>query len=159
MITYFTASRGERTERAVDPVAVVTERGNWYLQAFDHGAGEARWFRVDRIEAVTLDGGAGHGGPRAAAGPPDWLRRFVDCSPIVRLRVPSGASWVAERYPVLSSEPDEEGHLVLELPVVTTRWLERLLLRLGAEATVLDPPEWRDLGARAARRRVLAAYG
>jgi len=37
------------------------------------------------------------------------------------------------------------------------RWLERLLLRLGAAATVVEPAEWRDIGARAARR-VLDAY-
>ena len=50
-ITYFVANRGERAERAVDPVAVVGDRGHWYLQALDHGVGEERWFRVDRIEA------------------------------------------------------------------------------------------------------------
>ena len=37
-------------------------------------------------------------------------------------------------------------------PVASQRWLERLLVRLGPEAEVLEPAEWRDLGADVARR-------
>ena len=72
-ITYFVANRGERAERLVDPVAVVGDRGHWYLQALDHGVGEERWFRVDRIEAlretgepVAADLPSGVGGPGLA---------------------------------------------------------------------------------------------
>ena len=42
-------------------------------------------------------------------------------------------------------------------PVASQRWLERLLLRLGPEAEVVAPAEWRELGADVARR-VLARY-
>ena len=42
-------------------------------------------------------------------------------------------------------------------PVASERWLERLLLRLGPDAEVLDPPAWRALGAEVARR-VLRRY-
>ena len=38
------------------------------------------------------------------------------------------------------------------LPVVSERWLERVLLRAGAEARVLDPPELVDTGRLAAAR-------
>jgi predicted DNA-binding transcriptional regulator YafY len=58
---------------------------------------------------------------------------------------------------VISAVPDGPDHLLVELPVLSVRWLERLLLRLGAEAQVLDPPELRAAGATAAER-VLARY-
>jgi hypothetical protein len=41
--------------------------------------------------------------------------------------------------------------------VASQRWLERLLLRLGPDAELVDPPEWRSLAADIARR-VLARY-
>jgi hypothetical protein len=40
----------------------------------------------------------------------------------------------------------------LELFVGGDAWLERLLLRLGPDARVIDPPEDRSLAAAAARR-------
>ncbi len=58
---------------------------------------------------------------------------------------------MTERYPVIDATPDGDD-LVVELPVLSTRWLERLLLRLGPTAEVLDPPELRDVGATAAAR-------
>jgi proteasome accessory factor C len=156
VITYFVASRNERAERVVDPVAVVTDRGHWYLQAFDRGVDEERWFRVDRIEALTLTDERSTADVPAAAGAPDWLAQFADAT-VVRIRVLAASGWVAERYPVLSVTPDGPDHLVLELPVLTRRWLERLLLRLGAEARLVSPDELRDVGVAAARR-VLDRY-
>jgi hypothetical protein len=41
--------------------------------------------------------------------------------------------------------------------VASERWLERLLLRLGNDAEVIEPREWRNLGREAAAR-VLARY-
>jgi predicted DNA-binding transcriptional regulator YafY len=43
------------------------------------------------------------------------------------------------------------------MPIASEQWLERLLLRLGRRATVLSPPKWTDLAARAARA-VLSRY-
>ena len=42
-------------------------------------------------------------------------------------------------------------------PVASQRWLERLLVRLGPEAEVVAPADWRRLGPDTARR-VLARY-
>jgi proteasome accessory factor C len=155
-ITYFVASRGERSERLVDPVAVVSDRGHWYLQALDLGANEERWFRVDRIEAATATGERSTADLARAASAPDWLRQFAEAT-VVRLRVPAEARWVAERYPVIKVVPADSDHIELELPVLSLRWLERLLLRLGPEATVLSPEHLRGAGPAAAQR-VLARY-
>ena len=41
----------------------------------------------------------------------------------------------------------------MRLPVASEQWLVRTLLRLGPEAELLDPVEWRELVAAAADRR------
>jgi predicted DNA-binding transcriptional regulator YafY len=45
----------------------------------------------------------------------------------------------------------------IELFVGGDAWLERMLLRLGPAARVIDPPEYRNLAATAATR-VLRRY-
>lgn len=40
------------TQRAIEPFALYTTRGNWILIAFCHKADEFRAFRLDRIEAM-----------------------------------------------------------------------------------------------------------
>ena len=90
-------------------------------------------------------------GPVAA---PEW---FADGGlPQVTLRLAPSATWVVERYPV-DEVGARGGRCCGAFPVASQRWLERLLLRLGTEAEVVDPPEWRSLGADVARR-VLRRY-
>jgi proteasome accessory factor C len=55
-ISYYSAGRGERRDRAIDPQTVYTLRGRWYVVADDSLAGPARTFRVDRIESATTTG-------------------------------------------------------------------------------------------------------
>jgi proteasome accessory factor C len=64
---------------------------------------------------------------------------------------------VAEYYPIESVEEAGDGALLVRLRVADTAWLERLVLRLGGHATVVDPAE---LGERIAERArtALAAY-
>jgi predicted DNA-binding transcriptional regulator YafY len=44
------------------------------------------------------------------------------------------------------------GRAEIEVFVGGDAWLERLLLRLGPDARVVDPPEYRTLAAEAAAR-------
>lgn len=48
---------GERTEREVEPRALLARRGTWYLRAHDRTRDDIRVFRTDRIvgEVVVLD--------------------------------------------------------------------------------------------------------
>jgi proteasome accessory factor C len=153
-IAYWSARRAQRTDRIVEPLAVVADRGHWYLRARDLAADDERWFRVDRIEEVRPTGA--HFTPSSDAPPtPDWQEEFADQT-LVTLRVDPAARWVAERYPVTELREDGD-RLLLFVPVTTRRWLERLLLRLGPMAEVVDPPELASVGVDAARR-MLARY-
>jgi len=71
--------------------------------------------------------------------------------------LPASAAWIAETYPVLEVTALEGGRQRVRLGVTSERWLERLLLRAGADAVVEAPERWRHLG-RDAARRLLASY-
>lgn len=154
-LDYYSFGRDERAERDVDPHRVWAESGSWYLSGWCHRAEDNRVFRLDRIasvevldEAATSEGGGGTEvfNPSAEA-------------PSVVLALDPEAAWVLEYYPHDGSEVGEDGRVRVELPVASLRWLEQLLVRLGASAEVVevrgDVPA--DAGAAAARR-VLARY-
>ena len=153
-VEYWTPSRDEITERTITPRRVFNDRGEWYVVADDGRSGERRTFRIDRFESIVPTGERGEPVVLGDVVAPEW---FADGGlPQVTLRLAPSATWVVERYPVDEVVPAEDG-LVARFPVASQRWLERLLLRLGTEAEVVDPPEWRSLGADVARR-VLRRY-
>jgi proteasome accessory factor C len=155
-VRYWTPSRDEVTERRITPRQVFNDRGEWYVGADDERSGERRTFRIDRMESVEPTGEFGEpddDGNVVAVG--EW---FADGGlPRVTLRLTPAATWVTERYPVDDIVDAGRGTVEARFPVASERWLERLLLRLGREAEVVDPPEWRSLG-RDAAVRLLARY-
>jgi proteasome accessory factor C len=158
-VRYWTPSRDEVTERTITPRRVFHDRGEWYVAADDQRSGERRTFRVDRIDSAVATGELDEPDDLRddpeAADTPHW---FADGGhPRVTLRLQPDATWVVERYPVDAVEEAGDGVLVARFPVASERWLERLLLRLGPLAEVLEPREWRTRGAEVARR-VLARY-
>lgn len=147
-VTHWSAAADRRTEREITPRRVFVDGGAWYVIADDHLSGESRTFRIDRIEKVEATGVID--APRDVEVPSDgsW---FADAElPTARLRLPASETWVAERYPT-RSVTQIKGGWELVVSIASERWLEQLLLRLGAAARVVEPAEWKDLGARAAR--------
>ena len=78
--------------------------------------------------------------------------------PQVVLRLDPAAAWVVERYPVDRVVELDDGALEATFPLASERWLERLLVRLGDQAEVLAPEQWRSRAGEVAQR-VLARYG
>ena len=155
-VEYWTPSRDEVSERTITPRRVFNDRGEWYVVADDGRSGERRTFRIDRFESVveTGEGGEPAEPGEVAGGAPEW---FAEGGlPQVTLRLAPAATWVVERYPVDEVVPDGDG-IVARFAVASERWLERLLLRLGADAEVVEPPQWRSLAGEVATR-VLRRY-
>lgn len=153
-IQYWSPAADRRTEREITPRRVFVDGGAWYVIADDHLSGELRTFRIDRIEALEPTGVIDEA--REVEVPTDgtW---FTDAGlPTARLRVPASETWVAERYPTRSVTAVKDGW-ELVVSIASEHWLEQLLLRLGSAAQVLEPTEWKDLGAKAARN-LLATY-
>ena len=156
-IEYYTASRDEVTRRAVDPLAVFASEGHWHLVAYCHQVEGERDFRVDRIRGLSPTGD--HFEPRVSAIDPTAPESFRPGAEArtARLRLPADAGWVVETYPTRKVTERKDGRLDVELAVSGRAWLERLLLSVGPDAEVRDPPDLRDAGRQAATR-VLARY-
>lgn len=154
-IEYWAAARDEVSRREITPRTVFADRGRWYVVADDRRSGEQRTFRIDRITAWERTGELD---ARREVEVPDgsWFDDQPD-QQVVRLRLPPAGHWVVERFPVRSVD-ESSGATVVELAVVSERWLRQVLLQLGPEAEVLDPPEWVDLGGRAARELLAGRY-
>ena len=93
----YVSDRGELTERAVDPYAVLFRAGEWSLVGHCHLRDDQRTFRVDRIRGVKRGAAAGDARLRATA---DWsLAQVLRRSPWVFWRAFRGrwtSSWTSD---------------------------------------------------------------
>ena len=146
-IDYYTASRDVVTTRRVDPVSVLNHDGDWFLHAYCHRADAMRTFRIDRIDRLeTTD--------VEFERPTDIPAPRVDPGHdgrAVRVRLPRHARWITEAYP-MTEVIDDGDDVVATFAIVGDVFLERVMLRAGAGAEVLDPEDLRDLGPAAASR-------
>lgn len=158
-LTYDAATRGETTDRVVDPVAVVVRDGYAYLEAWDTGRDAWRSFRLDRIASTALldEPAAVHEqlpSPEAA-----WQQRLANGS-VATLDVTADAAWIGEYFPVedvtpLADGPD--GAVRVRLRVADAGWLRALLLRLGPSVLAVQPAEYGE-GAAEQAAAALALY-
>jgi predicted DNA-binding transcriptional regulator YafY len=145
---------GERSTRQLDPYGIVFHHGRWYLSAHDHGRGELRTLRLDRVERVRLLRRPAPPPPgfdaveavaRALARVPwRWEVEVVLDAPVEALRaqLPPHAAELEQR-------PDG---VLLRARAERLDGMARLLAGLGAPLRVVRPPELRDeLAALAAR--------
>ncbi len=160
-LSYYAASRDEVSVRDVEAQRVWYEGGHWYFRGFCRLAGDGRTFRVDRIE----DAAATDERHERDVSEADAAVSFRDADelPVVTLRLPSHAVWVAENYPTVSVK-QEADHLLIALGVSSLVFLERLLLQVGPGASIVDLDDdaaqlgiGPDLGAQVAAR-LLANY-
>lgn len=144
-LRYHVPARDETTERDVDPMRVVVVDGRPYLEAWCRRAEDVRLFRLDRVvDAKLLD--------ISAAVPEDARHRDFDegvfqPSPddlLVTVDLRPAGHWVAEYYPCESIEDLENDVLRITLRTADTRWVERLLLRLGGSGQVVEPADLAD---------------
>jgi proteasome accessory factor C len=170
-LRYYSASSDNESVRVVDPVAVVSIEGRWYLDGYCHEAEGMRRFRVDRVSSVRATGrttpgdrpvGSDASGGAARSDGKDGDSDSAAFMPgpdavVARLAIDDGATWIVEAVPTLSTALRPDGRTEVRLAVASQVWFGRLLLRLGPHAEVLDPPELADTG-RAAARELLARY-
>jgi proteasome accessory factor C len=144
-LRYLVPARDESTERDVDPMRVVGLDGRWYLEGWCHRAEDTRMFRMDRVEELTvLDVDGTPPDEAEERDLTDGTFRPSAADLVVTLRLLPGATWVADYYPVESTEdvpPADGGGLLVRLRTADTAWLRRLVWRLGGRAVVTDPPE------------------
>lgn len=154
-LDYYTYGRDELTHRIVDPYRVYADQGQWYLEAFCHSSNDERIFRVDRVrDAALLD--QTFAPPETA--PELGIFRATADTPRVTLELTRDARWVVEQYPVEGVDELDDGGLRVTLAISGRPWLERLLVRLGPSARVVDAPSDLAPAGREAAARILRRY-
>lgn len=147
---YYTASRDEITDRAVDPMRLLLIEARSYLEAWCRSAGSVRLFRLDRIDDVeVLDEPAR---PPSDVEPTDFsegLFRPMPDQPSAVLELDPGVRWVAEYYPVDELVELPEGRARVRMRYSDRAWMVRLVLGLGGQARVDSPS---DLAAEVRKR-------
>ena len=157
VIAYYSASTDQISDRLVLPQRLFASEGHWYLDAWCSTAGGVRRFRVDRIsvaEPISFEGDAPESTPTDE--PQDVFVPGPD-SQRVRLSVGGAATWMVEHIPSAGAVEEVGDGVEFDVFVGGSAWLERLLLRLGPDAQVVAPDEFRTLAAEAAQR-ILERY-
>jgi len=153
-ITYTAIGSGETTEREIEPWAVSATLGNWYVTGHCRLAGAERVFRVDRIRDARSTGER-FTPPEVPPSPEIRYTPGVD-DITVRLELSPGAAWVADYYPV-SVVAEDDGRKTVDFSSGDAAMPARLVLRLGASATIVDGREV-EQAASSLRERILARY-
>lgn len=168
---------GGEVHRELRPLGIVLKGGIWYLAALPHKAdgetGPVRTYRIARLLAVetTDEGFERPAGFDLAAHWEESSRRLeaavykgtarVRLSPRAQRLLPMHFGAAGARALEGAGPPDGEGWVETELPVETESVAVCDLLRLGAEAELLGPPELREALVRTvavlARRYAVAS--
>lgn len=153
-VRYWSAASQRSSDRVLEPLRLYSDRGQWYLWAFDRNVGERRIFRVDRFESWEPTGDSFPACDPGAV--PPW---FDDAEQRVTavIRLDASVAWVLDSVATRAVRQLDDDRTEAEIVVVDPEWLGRLLLRLGPSVEVVEPAAWHDLGARYARR-VLERY-
>ena len=135
--------------RTINPYRLEFLRGRWYLNGFDHGRMEERWYRMSRVEGeVTVSDKAGVFDRPVEAVPGLRLDPWVlggDTEPItaeVWFDSAVAASVRLEIGPADIVRDDDQG-LVVSMVVTNREGFRSWLLAFLDRAEVLSPPELR----------------
>jgi proteasome accessory factor C len=139
-ITYRSLSRETETVRDIEPWAVFTTLGNWYVQGHCRLVDAERVFRVDRIRQLQVvdeefERPTGIPEPGVTYSP-------SDDDVMARIALSPQAAWVLDYYPVeVLKETKATTEILFHSPDAEIP--ARLLLRLGDGARLLEGDEVR----------------
>ena len=144
--TRYRSFSGAVSDRELSPLGLVVHAGRWYLAAHDHGRGELRTFRIDRMREPALQ-------EASALEAPDGFDAVAYVSSSlasvpwtweVEVELDLAPERAAERIPATLGELVEEAETtVLRMRVESLDWMAALLAGLGCDFTIRRPAELR----------------
>jgi len=150
IITYFTRSKSESSERLVSPQRLIHYKENWYLIAWCHKAEGLRMFALDAIEnanSITnpaisaslelIDSLIGRDFGIYSGGERQWAKLKFNA---VQARWVQAEIW----HPEQKNKINEDGSLIIEIPFSNSKELMLDILRFGSDVMVLEPPSLRQ---------------
>lgn len=155
-IEYFSAGRGELTERVIEPWALGFDRGAWYVSAFCRSAGAERVFRLDRIHTIEPIGESFD--PPADARPPVPAFAEDGAPRHARIRFSGDSDLSSQDWPGVLFHSEGTDDTLADVRYASPDWVaRRVAARLG-DAEVDEPAEVRSAAAAVAMR-TLAELG
>ena len=153
---YWTASRDETSERQLTPRRVLPRAGRLVRRRRRPSIGRIPHVpdRPSRVGRAHRPDSTTRSIPAATQTFPThrWPGRWTGHSRGSPFASSRPARWVVDEYPVDAVTEQDDGVVEARFAVVSERWLERLLLRAGTDAEVIEPAKWRDHGRRVAAR-------
>jgi proteasome accessory factor C len=140
-ITYRSLTHEEETVRDIEPWAVVTTLGNWYVRGHCRMVDAERVFRVDRIRHMEVLS-------EEFERPEDLTDPGIGYTPsdddiAARIKLSPGARWVLDYYPVDVLKETKTG-IEIRFTSPDAEIPARLLLRLGPDARLLEGEQVRE---------------
>ena len=158
----YTAWDGQESRRALDVYGVVLHSGRWYVTGLDHGRGEVRTFRLDRIGSVEQTDGSYDvpadfdAGARVVQGIAA-VRWSHEVAVVLRTTLAEAREHLPPSVGRLSEHADG---VLLEARAERLDGMARMLAGLGGEVEVVAPDALRDeVVALADRLRVAGLRG
>lgn len=151
---YYTATRGDRRERTVNPYHLYLALGHWYLIAYDHWRDEIRNFRLSRIEEWRVLSQRFEPDPNFSA--EDYIAQgfFTSMGKVYDIVIQFNeyqARYIREQQWHSTQEPLEElpdGSIILRFRSGGLDAIQRWVMQYGSHAEVLEPAELRDAVAK-----------
>lgn len=141
LLTYYTGSTGQVTERVVHPWALVQRTGNWYVVGMCEYAKQERVFRLDRIRSVVRTGE-----PFVA---PEVIPTAVtpDSTGAGVAEILFGAGVPlpdARAWPGMQAERKPDGTAMVRVPYHSAGWMARRVVSYMGHAEAIGPPDVRE---------------
>ena len=153
-IEHASVATGAVTSRDIEPWAVFSTLGNWYVSAWCRLADAERVFRIDRIRTAAPTGENFE--PNLDPPLPEIRYTPNEDDAHVTIRLAEDAWWVAEHYPV-DVVDHGDGSKTIKMSVSDPAVAARLLLRLGDSADLVEGQEAQE-ALTDLRERILARY-
>lgn len=139
-ITYRATGTDAETDRDIEPISMLNDRGAWYVSAMCRRAGAMRTFRLDRIHTVSPTGERFER-PR---GTEATSRAFVPSGlPTATLRFAHAEDFSVRDWPGARIYAEDGESAIVHVPFGGTAWIARMVVARLGEVEVLDPPEVR----------------
>jgi len=143
-IVHRRAGADRETEREIEPLELMNDKGAWYVSAFCRLAGAPRTFRLDRIRSAVLTDTVFSRHPDGLAG-----RAFSpEGLPVALLRFDDADAFSEREWPGARVVAQHGKSLEVEVPYAGTAWIARMVTARLGTAEVVEP---RDVRAAVAR--------
>lgn len=143
----YLSSTGERERRRVDALLVESADADWYLRGWCHLREAVRTFRLDRISQLTITDQPIVHTPGDVALPETLFEGSID-DLVVTIEVSASAeALLADYIPDGAVRTELEGRVRTTVRVSHYHGLKRLIASMPGVATVVGPPEARQIVA------------